>query len=56
MKVFKYNGWDLNHWSTFGLFVLITFSGTVLTSAISYYWFEKPILSFRETLFPKKAN
>lgn len=56
MKVFIYNGWDLNHWSTFGLFVLITFSGTVLTSAISYYWFEKPILSFRETLFPKKAN
>lgn len=53
MKVFKYNNWSLNDWTNFLFFVGITFIGTVVLSAASYYWFEKPILAIRENLFPK---
>jgi peptidoglycan/LPS O-acetylase OafA/YrhL len=58
MKVFSYNGYPVKEWgwSTFWLFTLITFTGTVLTSAASYHWFEKPILKWRERLFPGKTT
>lgn len=42
----------LDNWPTYGIFVAITFCGTVLTSYLSYRFFEMPILKWRERIFP----
>lgn len=56
MKAFKYNDLPVNewNWTILAWFTLLTFAGTVATSAASYYWFEKPILKWRNRFFPVK--
>lgn len=40
----------LDNWKTLGGFIAISFSLSVLVSTVSYYYFEKPILKWRERL------
>lgn len=52
LKQFINHEMPLDNWANYGLFVGITFAGTVLTSVLSYHFFEMPILKLRERFFP----
>ena len=42
----------IDNWRAYLLFLFTTFAGTLITSVLSYRYFEKPLLDFREKLFP----
>ena len=44
-------GIEVDTLKSYGLFVFITFTGTVITAYLSYRYFEKPILKLREKYF-----
>ena len=44
-------GIEVDTLKSYGLFVFITFTGTVITAYLSYKYFEKPILKLREKYF-----
>lgn len=52
LRLFLDYGIKLDNWHSYTLFTISVFSATVITSYISYRYFEMPILKFREKLFP----
>ncbi len=53
LRLYRNKGIVLDNWADYGIFVFITFAGTLLTSYLSYRFFEMPILRMKERLFPK---
>jgi peptidoglycan/LPS O-acetylase OafA/YrhL len=51
-KIYLDHRIELNNWSHYLLFTSIVFAATVLTSYLSYRFFEMPILRLREKWFP----
>ncbi|HLP13686.1 MAG TPA: acyltransferase [Flavobacteriales bacterium] len=47
------HGLMLSDWPTVGFFILLTFGGSVLLSALSYTYVEKPFLKLREKISGK---
>jgi peptidoglycan/LPS O-acetylase OafA/YrhL len=55
LKYFTNSGILLDNWITVSLFVFVSFSGTVIVSSLSYYYFEKPFLRLRDRLSKHKV-
>ena len=53
IKVYRNNGIKLDNWPDYGWFCLITFVGTLITSYLSYHYFEQPVLRLKERVFPR---
>ncbi|MDB4584548.1 acyltransferase, partial [Draconibacterium sp.] len=57
--IFQYcltNNIKIDDWLTLSVFILITLGGSILISALSFHYFEKPFLMFREKLTRNKSN
>jgi len=55
LKWFIDNGIQIDGWRSYGIYIFITLAGSIVTSIISYRYFEKPLLNFREKLFSSKS-
>jgi peptidoglycan/LPS O-acetylase OafA/YrhL len=44
----------IDNWLTVTIFILITLGGSIITSILSYHYFEKPFLTLRDRLTKKK--
>lgn len=53
LRIFRNNEIKLDNWPDYMVFFAITFIGTLITSYLSYRYFEVPILKFKEKLFPR---
>lgn len=45
----------IDNWRAYLLFLFTTFAGTVVTSVLSWRYFEKPLLKYREKIFPSNS-
>jgi peptidoglycan/LPS O-acetylase OafA/YrhL len=52
VKIFRNNEILLDNWGIYAVFAILTFTATVITSYLSYHFFEMPILKLRERFFP----
>lgn len=46
----------IDDWMTLSVFILITLGGSILISALSYHYFEKPFLMLREKITKNESN
>lgn len=53
LKILVNQGIKVDSWPIYIGYVVCTFSATVITSYLSYRFFEMPILKWREKLFPR---
>lgn len=52
VKIFRNNDILLDNWTIYICFAIMTFVATIITSYLSYHYFEMPILKLRERYFP----
>jgi len=55
-KFFVDNGVQIDGWRSYFIYIFITLTGTIITSVLSYRYFEKPLLNYREKLFPSNSK
>ena len=55
LKLFLDYNIMIDDWRKYFIFIGTTFCGTIVTSWLSYHYFEKPLLNFREKLFPNNS-
>lgn len=53
LHLFNVHGIAIDNWHHYFIYFVTTLSATIVTSYISYRYFEMPILKLREKLFPK---
>lgn len=56
LRFFLDYGIQIDGWRSYFIYIFITFAGTVITAVISYRYFEKPLLKYREKLFPSNSK